>query len=65
MSLDVYFKDDIENVLRAVEHPTRRLLSKVAENDEQYAEGYQAGYNDALASIALAFGLVSDENHPA
>jgi len=61
----VYFKQDIKNALRAAEHPTRRLLSKVAENDEQYAAGYQDGYNDALASIALAFGLVSDENHPA
>jgi len=64
MSLKVYFPEDIENALRAVEHPTRRLLGKVAEGDKQYARGYQAGYHDALAALALAFGLVNNENHP-
>jgi hypothetical protein len=62
MALDVYFKRDIENILRGVEHPTRRLVECVAEQDPRYAAGYTDGQRDTLAAIALAFGLIKDES---
>jgi len=61
MSLDVYFKSDIENALRAAEHPARQLLEKLAESDEQYSQGYRDGFNAALATVALAFGLYKED----
>ena len=61
MALDVYFKQDIENVLRAAEHPMRQLLEKLAESNEQYNQGYRDGFNAALATIALAFGLYKED----
>ena len=58
MALEVYFKQDIENALRAIEHATRKALSEDEKTERQ--EGYQEGFNAALAAFALAFGLVEE-----
>ena len=59
MALDVYFKQDILNALRAAEHPVRKLTE--GEQDDYHA-GYAEGYYAALATLALAFGLVQVED---
>jgi hypothetical protein len=59
MALEVYYKRDIENALRAAEHATRKILPRVEPGE--YRQGYKQGFNAALASIALAFGLYVDQ----
>jgi hypothetical protein len=76
MALDVYVKEDILNVLRALhvssevpaalsiemlqerELPDRGEPAGCATHDEEYILSYQKGFRSALASVALAFGLV-------
>ena len=59
MALDVYYKKDIANALRAVEHSPRQLLPLIA--DGRYRKGYETGFNAALAAVALAFGLYEEQ----
>ena len=56
MSLEVWYKSDITNALRAAEHAKTASMAACA-NDE-FSAGYNAGYLAALAVIALAFGFV-------
>jgi len=57
MGLDVYYPADVRNALLAAEQASRAALA-AADGDGVYTRGYQAGYRAALATIALAFGLV-------
>jgi hypothetical protein len=59
VALDIYYKEDIENALRAIEHATRQALPEGEQTERQ--EGYQAGVNAALAAVALAFGLMREK----
>jgi len=59
MALDVYYKKDIVNALRAVEYSTRQLLPEIAEG--RYREGYEKGFNAVLVAVALAFGLYEEQ----
>lgn len=76
MALDVYVKEDILNVLRALhvssEVPAALSIDLLRDRDlPDYGEpatcatrdqecilSYQKGFRSALASVALAFGLV-------
>jgi hypothetical protein len=62
MALDVYFREDIRNALLAAEHADRAALQANHSGTNEYAHGYQAGYQAALITIALAFGLVQPGN---
>jgi hypothetical protein len=56
MGLDIWFKEDIANALRAAEE----CAAGVAELGEPTPElrAYRAGFRAALATLAVAFGLV-------
>jgi hypothetical protein len=76
MALDVYVKEDILNVLRALhvssevpaalsvellqdrDLPDRGEPAGCATHDQECILSYQRGFRSALASVALAFGLV-------
>ncbi len=58
MALDVWFRSDIENALRAAEQASGAAIRAAGREGEPYAHGFQTGFRAALATIALAFGLV-------
>ena len=69
MAMDVYFRQDILNVLRATyvacEGPASLALEMLQDQElqgvplEKLLSVYQHGFQTALASVALAFGLVA------
>ena len=58
MALDAYSSKDIGNVLLAARHASSTTLRVTNGENEPFARGYQAGYQAALITIALAFGLI-------
>lgn len=75
MSLDVYFREDIANILRSVNMAggstagiVHREIEKALRHGRpietadlaDYLELYQQGYRDALYAVAAAFGVRSD-----
>ena len=62
MALDVYFSEDIRNALLAAEHAGQAALQASNTELNEDAQSYQAGYQAALITIALAFGLVQPTN---
>jgi hypothetical protein len=58
VALDVWFKLDIQNALRAAEQASGAALRVAGDEQDPYVAGFQAGYRAALATIALAFGLM-------
>jgi len=65
VGLDIWFRDDIANILKAA-HQANRLALEVSEGDEgspgsaRAAEvrwAYRRGFAAALATLAMAFGL--------
>jgi hypothetical protein len=57
MSLEVYYPQDILNALLAAEQASSQAL-RAASGQGEFAEGYEVGYQAALTTLALAFGLV-------
>jgi hypothetical protein len=63
MALEVYYPQDILNALLAAEQASNAALMAAGGEGNKFAQGYQAGYRAALATIALAFGLVRPDSH--
>ena len=58
MGLDVWFRDDVARMLAAA-HETLQASSRGAPPlDPERAEAYQQGFEDALRTLAVAFGLL-------
>lgn len=57
MALEVWYKSDIQNALRAAELANAAALNAADREGDPYVTGYQAGYRSALTTLALAFGL--------
>lgn len=57
MGLEVYYPQDIRNVLLAADQACAAALQAVGREDES-ARIYHEGYQAALATVALAFGLI-------
>ena len=62
MGLEVYYPQDIRNVLLAAEQASNAALMATGTDDDKFTLGYQAGHRAALATIALAFGLVGPDS---
>lgn len=63
MGLEVYYPSDILNALLAAEQASGAALRAASRENDEFAQGYQEGYRAALATIALAFGLVQPDGH--
>lgn len=61
MALDVWYKSDIQNALSAAEQASRAALKASGAQNDPYVIGYRA----ALATLALAFGLVPAQSRAA
>ena len=57
MGLDLWFRDDVRAILRSVQATHRTARERCPALDEDHARAYDEGYGDALANIAIAFGL--------
>ena len=58
MGLEVYYSQDIRNALLAAEQASVTALRAAGDEDNEFAKGYKEGYQAALVTMALAFGLV-------
>jgi hypothetical protein len=64
MALGVYYPQDIRNALLAAGHASGMALQVVGKKeDNEFARGYQEGYQAALTTIALNFGLIQPDGH--
>jgi hypothetical protein len=62
MALEVYYPQDIRNALLAAEQASGAAWRAANGEDKEFAQGYREGYRDALATIALAFGLLRPDD---
>lgn len=56
MSTDIWFRDDIANILRSVAESCR-IAMIAGGKDGEFAQGYQEGFAAALWSAAVALGV--------
>lgn len=61
MSLEVYYSSDIRNALLAAEQAVNATADVSGNKDEPFSAGFLIGYQAALTTLALAFGLIT---HP-
>lgn len=63
MALDVWFREDVERILRATAVSGTMMgqlsgfLSMVTGEERRTLDAYHKGYLDALTAVALNFGL--------
>jgi len=61
MSFDVWFRDDVTRILRALRlaGDASRDMPAYALRDQEraYREGFERGYNAALLAMSAAFGM--------
>jgi hypothetical protein len=59
MSLDIWFREDIQHLLAAMESASTQSLAQAAETaaDMNSLRAYGRGYRAALRAVALACGL--------
>ena len=62
MGLEVYYPQDLRNALLAAEQASNATMMAAGGEDDKFTQGFQSGYRAALATIALAFGLISPES---
>jgi len=66
MGLEVYYPADIRNALPAAEQAVNATADAAGNQDDPFTAGFLSGYRAALATLALAFGLVAQlETSPA
>jgi len=64
VALDLWFRDDVARILASTHETMRGTAGSVTPLDEQRASAYQQGFEDALRSVAVAFGVaVPGNNH--
>lgn len=61
MGLEVYYPQDIRNALLAARQASVTALHVAGGKDDEFARGYHKGYQAALITIALAFGLIQSK----
>jgi hypothetical protein len=63
MRTEVYVRDDIENVLKAIDQANRDLITLVRSTE---ADIYRSGFAAALQAVATAFNvrLTSEPRNP-
>jgi hypothetical protein len=58
MGLDIWYKDDIRNVLMGIGVASAHVSERYTDSD---IEAYRAGFQAALAAIALGLGIRPSE----
>ena len=58
MGLEVWFKDDIRNILLGVELANAHLATRYSDDE---VRAYRDGFRAALAATAVSFGIYTEE----
>ena len=65
MGLDLWFRDDVARILAAAYEAMHSSTEALPPADPETAEVYRRGFEDALRSVALGFGLLALNLPPA
>jgi hypothetical protein len=57
MGLDLWFRDDVVRILASTQRTMRSSIAASRPLDVAVADSYRAGFDDALRSVAVAFGI--------
>jgi hypothetical protein len=57
MGLDVWFRQDVARILASTQKTLAQAQGAIPPLDPERAGAYQEGFADALAAVAVAFGL--------
>ncbi|MCS7286708.1 MAG: hypothetical protein RMK30_06240 [Anaerolineae bacterium] len=60
MGLGVWFREEIERALLAIEEAMEEVVGVIGEETE-YTRGYRDGYRAAIRALASAFGIKRKE----
>ena len=63
MALDVYFKEDLQRIYSAVHIASNGPIvalepAATTEQEQAIQDAYQQGFEDALAAVSIAVGIV-------
>ena len=63
MGLDIWFREDITNALKAAEQASSTTAAAIESvvSDPSYLRAYRQGYKAALITIAMSFGIAGSE----
>jgi len=64
VGLEVYYPTDLRNALLAAEHAVKVTANASNTKDDPFTTGFLAGYQAALTTLALAFGLSACTSSP-
>lgn len=57
MGLDMWFREDVARLLASTREAMTRSLGAVSPLDAEAADAYRQGFDDALETLAVAFGV--------
>ena len=57
MGLDLWFREDIVRILASTQETMRNSIAASPPLDSMVADSYRDGFDDALRSVAVAFGI--------
>jgi hypothetical protein len=57
MNLDVWFSEDVVRILLSIHGTMQNATRAVPASNPRLAASYQRGFEDALISVASAFGI--------
>jgi hypothetical protein len=63
MGLDLWFRQDVARILAATWQTMQATKGAVAMSDDRMVGAYQRGFEDALRSVGVAFGLTEGMTH--
>ena len=63
MGLDLWFREDIARILASTQSTMQAAQDATSPNDELTA-AYRRGFDDAIQSLAIAFGVARAEQKP-
>ena len=62
MGLDLWFRDDVLRILGAVCTGVGGAVAANTPLDQEYADAYRQGFEDAVRAVAVGFGVVDRKN---
>ena len=57
MGLDLWFREDVVRILASTQETMRNSIAASPPLDTMVADSYRDGFDDALRSVAVAFGI--------
>lgn len=58
MTLDLWFREDVARILAATHEAMTSTQAATSVREVAYTEAYRRGYEDALRTVGVAFGVM-------